>query len=68
MAIMSNESKRFIKKYLPTVMESDDPSDILKQLYVLIMEEGFESYETGYNNFGEEAQAVYDDIFYSNFD
>ena len=67
MVKMSAESRAFLGKNLPDVANADDPNDILEPLYNLIVYKGFDA-ERKYNNFGNMAQAVYDDIFYSNFD
>lgn len=65
MVTMSASSRRFLEKHLPQFVNSENPNDILAPLYDLIDYQGFdENYE--YNDFGDEAQAVYDDIFYSN--
>ncbi len=68
MVKMSEESKSFLRENLPETLEASDPNDILGPLYDLIMYKGFVSYEEGYNDFGDEAQAVYDDVFFSNYD
>ena len=68
MIVMKESSSEFIKKNMPALSDAQHPNDILEPLYDLIMEKGFVSHSEGYNAFGEEAQAVYDDIFYSNFD
>lgn len=66
MVKMSESSRRFLEKHLPQLVNSEKPNDILDQLYDLIDYQGFdENYD--YNDFGDEAQAVYDDIFYSNY-
>ena len=67
MVKMREDSRRFLEKYLPEVLNSEGPRDIFGPLYDLIMYQGFDE-NYNYNNFGDEAQAVYDDIFYSNFD
>lgn len=62
---MSEKSRRFLQKYLPQFVNAERAKDILAPLYDLINYRGFdENYE--YNDFGDEAQAVYDDIFYGN--
>lgn len=68
MVKMKETSKAFLVKNLPNVANAISPNEILGPLYDLIMYKGFISHEEGYNDFGNEAQAVYDDIFYSNFD
>lgn len=65
---MSEKSRKFLMKNLPEVLEAIDPRDILGPLDDLIVQKGFITYDEGYNAFGREAQEVYDDIFYSNYD
>lgn len=65
---MKESSKQFLTENLPNVVNASEPNEILGPLYDLIMYKGFISHEEGYNDFGDEAQAVYDDIFYSNYD
>ena len=66
MVQMKKESKEFLEKYLPEVV-SQRISVILKQLYDLIDEKGFAPpHYHEYNDFGVEAQKVYDDIYLSN--
>lgn len=66
MVKMSESSRRFLEKHLPQLVNSEKPNDILDPLYDLIDYQGFdENYD--YNDFGDEAQAVYDDIFYRNY-
>ncbi len=67
MVKMSDSSLAFLKKYLPSTENAENPNDILGPLYDLIMDQGFVSFEKGYNSFGIEAQEVYDDVFHSNF-
>lgn len=62
---MQENSKRFLEKHLPEVLDSETPNGILDPLYDLIMYQGFDD-NYDYNDFGDEAQAVYDDIYYSN--
>ncbi len=62
---MQEYSRRFLEKYLPEVLDSEEPNDILDPLYDLIMYQGFDE-NYNYNDFGDEAQAVYDDVYYSN--
>ena len=68
MVKMSETSKEFLRQHLPEVVDAKEPSNILGPLYDLIMYKGFVSHEDGYNDFGREAQRVYDDIFYGNFE
>lgn len=63
---MKKESKEFLEKYLPEVM-SQRISVILKHLYDLIDEKGSAPpHYHEYNDFGREAQRVYDDIYWNN--
>ena len=66
MVKMSESSRRFLEKHLPQLVNSEKPNDILDPLYDLIDYQGFDE-NFDYNDFGDEAQAVYDDIFYSNY-
>lgn len=64
---MNDKTKDFLSKNLPDALVSDDIGDVLWMLYDLIDEKGFAPphYEE-YNDFGEEAQIAYDDLYYSN--
>ena len=64
---MSSTSYNFLKKYLPDALKTNDRRDALRLLYDLIDEKGFAPphYER-YNDFGREAQRVYDDLYLSN--
>ncbi len=64
---MKESSRKFLEKYLPEALEKETRQDALKLLYRLIDEKGFGPpiYET-YNDFGREAQRVYDDLYLSN--
>ena len=59
---MSEASKKFLEKYLPEALNAVEVNDILDPLYDLIDMKGFNVNEE-YNDFGIEAQAVYDDIY-----
>lgn len=64
---MDEKTKDFLSKNLPEALVSDDIGVVLRMLYRLIDEKGFAPphyYE--YNDFGEEAQKAYDDLYYSN--
>ena len=64
---MSEHSELFLKKHLPIVIGSKNKTDVLDPLYELIDEKGFAPpHYDSYNDFGREAQKVYDDIFYNN--
>lgn len=64
---MTQKSKDFLTKNLPQAIEMENIGDVLEMLYELIDRKGFEPprYEE-YNDFGREAQKVYDDLYYSN--
>lgn len=63
---MSDESKTFLEKHLPEVIEST-LTIILERLYDLIDEKGFAPPNFHeYNEFGRDAQKVYDDIYWNN--
>lgn len=64
---MSNESLDFLKKHLPDALKTNNRREALCLLYDLIDEKGFAPphYEE-YNDFGREAQRVYDDLYLSN--
>lgn len=64
---MTEKSKEFLDKHLPGVSAKNTVNDILDPLYELIDEKGFAPpHYDEYNEFGREAQKVYDDIFCSN--
>ena len=63
---MSGESKAFLEKHLPEVLQDERPV-ILERLYDLIDEKGFAPPNFHeYNEFGREAQKVYYDIYWNN--
>ncbi len=64
---MNGKTKDFLRRNLPEALESDDIGVVLKMLYRLIDEKGFAPpHYDEYNDFGEEAQKAYDDLYYSN--
>lgn len=64
---MTPVSKMFLEKNLPEALEQTTLRDALDLLYDLIDEKGFAPpHYHDYNDFGREAQKVYDDLFYSN--
>ena len=62
---MTDESRNFLKKYLPQKVNAKDVNDILDSLYDLIDLKGFNENDE-YNDFGREAQRVYDDLYLNN--
>lgn len=64
---MKNSSREFLERYLPDALEATELNSVLDRLFDLIEEKGFAPPEyEGYNDFGREAQRVYDDIYLSN--
>lgn len=63
MVILSEEAETFLREHLPEALNAKKVNDILFQLYDLIMYQGFISHEEGYNDFGREAQRIYNDIY-----
>jgi hypothetical protein len=62
---MTESSRLFLKKYLPSALDAKKTNDALDPLYDLIDMKGFDADEE-YNAFGREAQSVYDDLYNSN--
>lgn len=64
---LEESSRKFLKENLPTVLEAQPLREALILLDDLIDEKGFAPprYED-YNDFGREAQRVYDDLYYNN--
>ena len=66
---MSYESLRFLERYLPEALRTENIGKVLKLLGDMIVFNGFEPPDYyDYNDFGREAQSVYDDIYLSNKD
>lgn len=64
---MSDTSKEFLKKNLPDALAASTLNEALHKLYDLIDEKGFAPpHYQSYNDFGREAQRVYDDLYLSN--
>lgn len=64
---MTEESRRFLNKNLPELLGETKIRDALDLLYELIDEKGFAPpHYQDYNDFGREAQRVYDDLYLSN--
>ena len=64
---MTEKSRAFLAENLPEALEADTRKSALRLLYDLIDEKGFAppNYDE-YNDFGREAQRVYDDLYLSN--
>lgn len=64
---MTDMSKKFLEKNLPKALSSEDIGEALRLLFDLIEEKGFAPpHYDEYNDFGREAQKVYDDLYLSN--
>lgn len=64
---MTDMSKTFLEKNLPQAISSEDIGESLRMLFDLIEEKGFAPpHYDEYNDFGREAQRVYDDLYLSN--
>lgn len=64
---MEDKSKRFLEKNLPEALKTDSIGKALDLLYDLIDEKGFAPpHYDSYDDFGREAQRVYDDLYLSN--
>lgn len=64
---MQETSKQFLRENLPEALEAKDVGVALRLLYDLIDEKGFAPpHYDEYNDFGREAQRVYDDLYLSN--
>lgn len=64
---MNESSRKFLEQHLPTALQVDTLRDVLIQLSDLIDEKGFAPpHYDEYNDFGREAQRVYDDLYLSN--
>lgn len=64
---MTEQSKVFLSRHLPDTLESNDIGEVLDLLYDLIDEKGFAPpHYDEYNDFGREAQRVYDDLYLNN--
>ena len=67
MVNMSQKSRDFLAENLPEALQANTARDCLDFLYKLIDRKGFAppDYDE-YNDFGREAQRVYDDLYYNN--
>ncbi len=64
---MEDKSRRFLEKNLSEALKTDSIGQALDLLYDLIDEKGFAPpHYDNYNDFGREAQRVYDDLYLSN--
>lgn len=64
---MADSSKEFCSKYAQEVFEMDEVNEALAVISDLIDEKGFAPpHFYDYNDFGREAQRVYDDLYLSN--
>ena len=64
---MTEKSKKFLEKHIPAALQVNSLREALDLLYDLIDEKGFAPpHYDEYNDFGREAQRVYDDLYLSN--
>lgn len=64
---MEDSSRRFLEQNLPRALQANTLREVLILLYDLIDEKGFAPpHYDEYNDFGREAQRVYDDLYLSN--
>lgn len=64
---MTTKSKMFLEKHLPAALSAKTINEALDLLFDLIDDEGFAPpHYDEYNDFGREAQRVYDDLYYQN--
>lgn len=64
---MTERSRAFLEKYLPEALSVKTATEALDLLFDLINEEGFAPpHYDEYNDFGREAQRVYDDLYDQN--
>lgn len=64
---LSEQSKRFLRENLPEIFSTKSLDEALAMLYDLIDEKGFAAPDfEEYNDFGRQAQAVYDEIYQNN--
>lgn len=64
---MTESSRKFLESNLPEALATEDRREALTLLYDLIDEKGFAPpHYDEYNDFGREAQKVYDDLYYNN--
>lgn len=64
---MKKTSMAFLKENLPEALNTDVLNEALDMLFDLIEEKGFAPpHYQDYNDFGREAQKVYDDLYYNN--
>ena len=62
---LSEKTKSFIERNFDDadkLLNTSDPNVLLKALYFLIEEKGFNE-DYSYNTFGSEAQDIYDDVY-----
>ena len=64
---MKDSSREFLEKNLPEALTAPNRREALILLYDLIEEKGFAPpHYDEYNDFGRQAQKVYDDLYYNN--
>ena len=64
---MAESSRAFCEQFAPEIFQFDEVNDALAVISDLIDEKGFAPpHYYDYNDFGREAQRVYDDLYLSN--
>lgn len=64
---MMERSRAFLERYLPVALSVETVNEALDSLFELINEKGFAPpHYDEYNDFGREAQWVYDDLYGQN--
>lgn len=64
---MAKSSKDFLRENCPKALKAASVGDALNMLFDLIEDKGFgPPHYDEYNDFGREAQRVYDDLYLSN--
>ncbi len=64
---MSEKSRAFLEKHLPSALNAKTLNEALDSLFLLIAKKGYAPpHYDEYNDFGREAQRVYDDLYLSN--
>ena len=66
---ISQRAQEFLQKHLPEALQAENSFQALKMLYELIDAEGFQAPKyVELNEFGEEADEIYDEIYEMNME
>ena len=64
---ISERTKKFLEKYLPQALETDDINEALDLIEEFMLFYGFDAeHNHDLTDIGDEAQKAYDDLYYSN--